>query len=223
MKKRGNRWFAGAIALLWLSAAATTAQAFSFEEMDRIDQAEQGELLEAARKAAGQEDFDRAQSLIEQARNKRYAPQAVAGVEKLVREARAARDERLRREEQARLAQAEAERRAREQARVDGSGNKGGALNCAMVSKHYGLWNYCETGSCAGFSGGNYALWNLCENNDPAGYAGANFPVWHYLANGNAGGFTSNHKVWSAAEKQAGSFANRKRFIIYYLRGYIYE
>lgn len=220
MTGQGGRWL---MAALLLCGGATTAAAFSFEEMDRIDQAEQGELLEAARKAAGQEDFDRARSLIEQARNKRYAPQAVAGVEKLVREAWAARDERLRREEQARLAQAEAEaeRRAREQARVDGSGNKGGVLNCAIVSSNYGLWDYCERGRCEGFSG-NYPLWTLCEKNDAGGLS-SNYAVWSYLTKGDPSGFSKDYRAWSAASKQAGSFADRKRFIIFYLNGYIYE
>lgn len=147
MTGQGGRWLTAALAALLLCGGATTAAAFSFEEMDRIDQAEQGELLEAARKAAGQEDFDRAQSLIEQARNKRYAPQAVAGVEKLVREARAARDGRLRREEQARLAQAEAERRAREQASRPSYGYSGGGstyqyqYSCSFCCE--GQWGAC--------------------------------------------------------------------------------
>lgn len=94
----------------------------------------------------------------------------------------------------------------------------GGALNCARVSKNYGLWNYCETGSCSGFSA-NFNLWALCEKDE---YAGMPYSIWSYLKDGNVNGFT-DYRVHTRAKQQVGTYADRKRFVIYYLGGYTYE
>ncbi|MDQ2106385.1 hypothetical protein [Azospirillum isscasi] len=211
-----QRWLMAALAGLCLCGGTPPVAAFSFDDMEKIDQAEQGELLEAAKLAAAAEDFARARALIGQARVKHYAPQAVAEAESTLRQAEAARDERVRREVQARLAREEAERRAREQANA-----RTGGANCNAVATNGGLWQYCTSGSCNGFVR-NDALWTLCERDSYAGYA-SNLWVWRYLEQGDVSGFAKDYPVWSAAQKQAGSFASRKRFIIYYMNGYIYE
>ncbi|MGY0793152.1 hypothetical protein ACW7BJ_27615 [Azospirillum argentinense] len=211
-----RRWLMAALAALCLCGAPPPVAAFSFDDMEKIDQAEQGELLEAAKRAAAAEDFVRARSLIEQARNKHYAPQAVAVAEKAVRQAEAARDERVRREEQARLAREETERRAWEQANA-----RTGGANCNSVAGNSALWQYCTSGSCSGFVG-NDALWALCERDSYFLYA-SNLWVWRYLDQGDVSGFAKDYPLWSAAQKQAVSFASRKRFIIYYMNSYIYE
>lgn len=201
--------------------AAWAGHGFDFDDMEKIDRAEQGELLEKAKQAARAEQFDQARRLIDQARNKAYDPKAVAAAETVYGNAKAAYEDRKRREEQERLARIEAESRAREQAARDASGNAGGSLNCSAVSGNYGLYRYCSAGDCGGLSG-NYGLYRLCSQDDPGGLSG-NYAVYRYLTTGDAGGFAKNYEAWSAAKQQAGSFADRKRFIIYYLNGYTYQ
>lgn len=112
-----------------------------------------------------------------------------------------------------------AERAARDAARrAAADSDMGGALNCDLISKNYGLWDYCRTGNCSGFSN-NYKLWALCERND---YSGMQYSIYSYLKDGNVSGF-KDHRAFSRARQQAGSFADRKRFVIYYLGGYTYE
>lgn len=200
--------------------AAWAGQGFDFDDMEKIDRAEQGELLEKAKQAARAEQFDQARRLIDQARNKAYDPKSVAAAETVYGNAKAAYEDRKRREEQERLARIEAERHAREQAARDSSGNAGGTLSCSDVSKNYGLYNYCTSGSCSGFAG-NYGLYRLCDQNDPGGLSG-NYGVYSYLTSGNPYGL-KGYEAIDGAQKAAGSFADRKRFIIYYLNGYVYR
>ena len=105
------------------------------------------------------------------------------------------------------------------QRRYDRSGNKGGSLQCNRVSGDYGLWRYCESGSCDGLSS-NYGLWRLCQNNETSGLSG-NYGIWSYLENGNLSAFRGN--AYFGAKQNSGSFADRKRFVIYYMRGYVYR
>lgn len=115
--------------------------------------------------------------------------------------------------------QRKAERAAQQAARrAAANSDMGGAIDCGRVSKNYGLWNYCQNGSCDGF-GKDYKLWALCERDE---YSGMPYPIWNYLKDGNTGGF-SNHRAYTRAKQQAGSYADRKRFVIYYLGGYTYE
>ncbi len=121
-------------------------------------------------------------------------------------------------ERRTRIAQEEA---ARQQAQADASGNKGGTIDCGYVSRDYGLWNYCTSGSCDGLSG-DYGVWNLCRTGDAGGLS-KNYAVWNYIQNGDPSGFSSNYSAWEGAKQNAGSPADRKRFAIFYLRGYIYR
>lgn len=91
-------------------------------------------------------------------------------------------------------------------------------INCSRVGHDGALWNYCESNSCDGFSN-NHGLWTLCEQNSANGLSG-NFGVWNYLETGNTAAFSGT--AYKGAEQNKGSFSTRKRFIIYYLRGYIY-
>lgn len=98
--------------------------------------------------------------------------------------------------------------------------NKEIRLDCSKVSSNFALWNYCERNSCDGLSS-NYGLWNLCKNDDFSALSG-DFAVWNYLKNGDSSGF-SDYNVWNSAKENSSSFSNRKRFIIYYLKGYLLE
>lgn len=107
-------------------------------------------------------------------------------------------------------AEMEAKRRA-------SSGSNYGSINCGYVSKDYGLYKYCDTGSCDGFYD-NYGLHRLCRDNETSGLSNQ-YALVTYLKNGNYHSFTGNALV--SAKKHADSFENRKRFSIYYLRGYV--
>ncbi len=218
-----------AIAALPLIALSPPAMAdFGFDEMEQIDSAEQDDLLSEAKKAARSWSFGTAESYLKQAEQKGFAPNKVKAVRDLISSARNAKAAKERREEEERQL-AQRQRREREASRRassarrdqrDASGNMGGTLPCHRVSKDYGLWNYCKTGDCSGLSK-NYGIWNLCKNNDPSGLSG-NFGVWSYLKTGNTSGLSKNYRAWRGAKKNAGSFADRKRWVIFYLRGYIY-
>ena len=201
-----------------------SAWAFSFDDLEKIEKEEQGDLLQQAKTAATNWEFGSARSLIQQARNKGANAKKVAEAEAVYRKHYAAYEEKQRQAEEAKRlaeeARKEAERQAVAQARQDASGNKGGSLNCMYVSKDYALWQYCERGSCDGFSS-NYNLYQLCQYND-ADALSSNYAIWNYLKNGNPSGFASNYRAWDRAKQQAGSFADRKRFVIYYLRGFTY-
>lgn len=213
--------------LLALAAVSLSSpvQAFSFKDVEKLEAAEQQELLDMARRAAQQRNFPQARKFIEQARNKGYNPKSIDAAENIYQREYAAHEDQKRREEAARQASAAQEealrRQAQRQAQVDSSGNKGGALNCHYVSSDYGLWNYCTSGSCEGLTS-NYGLWNLCRTGDASGLS-RNYAVWNYIQGGDASGFASNHHAFEGARQNAGSLADRKRYVIYYLRGYVYR
>jgi hypothetical protein len=195
---------------------------FTFAQMEQVDKAEQSELLELGKSAAQAWEFDKAEGYLEQAKNKGYNPKEIAVLREHITGAKEAK---AKKEEEERQAKLEAERREREtreaQARRDASGNAGGSLNCSSVSSNYALWNYCQNNSCDGFSS-NYGLWNLCKNDDISGLS-SNYAVWSYLKNGDTGGFGSDYNAYTSAKENAGSFADRKRWVIYYLHGYTYQ
>ena len=95
-----------------------------------------------------------------------------------------------------------------------------GGVNCNSVAKDYGLYTYCTTKRCDGFSS-NYSLYRLCSSDDIDAMSG-NYGVWRYLKDGDPAGFAKDYKYWSKAKKEAGSYEDRKRFVIYYMRGYTY-
>lgn len=216
--------------LLLLGVVPPTFADFSFEEMEELEQTEQGELLELARQASRNENFSGARDYLSQARHKGYAPDEVGAVEQQIaadvqqyqerqRQLRAAAEQREREAEQQRLAEAAQRAAEQQQASHDASGNMGGSLQCSYVSADYGLWNYCNSGDCSGLSG-NYGLWQLCQNNDASGLS-SNFGIWNYLTNGDPSGLSSDYNAWKAATRFKGSFADRKRFVIFYLYGHM--
>jgi len=115
----------------------------------------------------------------------------------------------------------DAERKARRaQERANSEGSKGGTLNCNSIHNDYPLYQYCDTGSCSGFS--DYNLYRLCKENDISAMAG-NYGIYSYLKSGDLGAFAKNIRVYDAAKKESGSLTSRKRFVIYYLRGYSFS
>ena len=197
------------------------AQAFRFEDLEKVNAVEQAELLDLARLAVTRRDFIQSRDYIEQARRKGYNPKAIEAAESYYRREYMALEEQKRRDEavlQARIFQEETARRQLLQ--VNASGNKGGTINCAHVVSDSGLYGYCSSGSCDGFAN-DHSLWRLCKMGDASGYS-KNYAFWNYIQNGDASGFSSNFRAWEGAKQNSGSLANRKRFAIYYLRGYIY-
>lgn len=201
------------------NASALHAISLDDEEED-IEDVE--DLLKKAKQKAEKGEYGSAKSLIREARKYGVIKSDIDIVYKYVDEKHQAYIARIEREEAEEQAKREAEEAARQaelaQERYDASGNKGGSLNCNYVSSNYALWNYCNSGSCSGFSS-NYALYSLCQNNNTNGVS-SNYNVWNYLENGRN---SFSGRVYSAAEQNRGSFSDRKRFVIYYLNGYIYR
>ena len=96
--------------------------------------------------------------------------------------------------------------------------NTSSTFNCSRVSSDSALWDYCENSNCNGFSN-NHGLWTLCENNSPNGLSG-NYNIWSYLEHANTSSFSGT--AYKGAIQNKGSFSSRKRFTIYYLRGFVY-
>lgn len=92
--------------------------------------------------------------------------------------------------------------------------------DCSVVVRNDALYGYCTRGDCNGFAR-DFGVWNLCANDDFTGLS-KNQSVWFYLNSGDASGFAKDFGVWIQAQKSAASFADRKRFIIYYLHGHVY-
>ncbi len=103
-----------------------SAQAFDFDDLKTIEQAEQDELLVKARQAAGGWNFSAARSYLDQARQKGYAPKQIKAVEALIAKNEAAKAEKDRREEEARQARLADEQRAAQASRRQGSSSSGG-------------------------------------------------------------------------------------------------
>ncbi len=185
---------------------------------DMDDESDFEEYIANARRSARNESFSSAYIYLDKARELGVSNSELASAKSYVSSKKEAYEARIERERQARLERERQARMARErQASNDASGNAGGSLNCSQVSGDWALWNYCENNSCNGFSENN-GLWTLCENNSANGLSG-NGKVWNYLENG-INGFSGT--AYNRAEESKGSFSDRKRFVIYYLRGYTY-
>ena len=115
------------LTLLALVAGVGSAQAFSFDDMERMEQFEQQELLDLAKQAARSWNFSAARNYLEQARNKGFSPNDVEAARRVYQSEYAAYEEKQRREEQERLARAEAERQR-------ASGGSGGRKLASNVS-----------------------------------------------------------------------------------------
>ncbi len=98
--------------VLTLAAASLSGQtlAFSFKDVEKLEAAEQQELLGLARQAAARQDFSQARKFIEQARHKGYNPKAIEAAESTYRREYAAYEEQRRREEAQRQAAQQASR-----------------------------------------------------------------------------------------------------------------
>lgn len=196
---------------LMISIPVPVVADFGFDDLEEVEQMEQTNLLELARQAAKKWKFSKAKDYLDQARNKSYAPDQIKDVQKLIADNRQAYEAK---KEKERLA------KEREEKERNASGNKGGRLNCSSVSSDYGLWQYCDHNSCTGLSN-NYALYQLCQFDDITGL-GSNYAIYNYLKNGDPSGLSKDYNVWLGAKRNAGSYADRKRWVIFYLRGYLY-
>ncbi|MBR9847506.1 MAG: hypothetical protein GYB35_16020 [Algicola sp.] len=214
--------------LLVFIASCTDNSSFTEAEVALLETSEQEELIKQAEIESSKWNFSKAHKLLAEAETKMYAPELIAdlkmkiesdqekyNLEKRLREEK--EKERLARLEQQRIEQSN---RDRKQKQFDASGNMGGSLNCASVSEDHALYRYCSTGDCSGLSN-DYALYQLCSSDSIDGLAG-NFGIYKYLKDGDSSGLSQNYKVFKAAQSNSASFSNRKRFIIYLKRGYIY-
>jgi len=184
---------------------------------DMDDESDFEEYIQNAKHSARNENFSSANRYLEDARRLGVSNRELISAKSYVKNKKNDYDKKIELEKQARLERERIQREVSRQASNDASGNAGGSLNCARVSGDWALWNYCENASCNGFSD-HYGLWTLCENNSANGLSG-NYKIWNYLENGK-NGFSGN--AYRSAEQNKGSFADRKRFVIYYLRGYTY-
>lgn len=177
---------------------------------DIDDESDFEEYIASAKRSARNERFSSAYSYLENARKLGVSRSELASAKRYVQNKKEAYEERIERERQGSF-------KLERQANNDTNGNTGGSLNCARVSGDSALWKYCEKGSCDGFSS-NHGLWTLCERNSASGLTD-NSKVWSYLENGQTGGFSG--VAFNLAEQNKGSFIERKRFVIYYLRGFV--
>lgn len=125
------------------------AFAFDFGDLEKLEKAEQEDLLAKAGQAARNWNFSEANSLLSRARNKGYAPTEVEAVEQLIASNQSAKAEKERREEeerQAKIAAAKAEeerqRVAAREAQASSSGrNSGGDGDCRIDGQYIMLNN----------------------------------------------------------------------------------
>lgn len=162
-------------------ALSAPVWAFSFEDIEKLEAAEQQELLELARRAAAARNFTQARSYIDQARHKGYNPQAIQAAEDVYKREYAAFEEQKRREEaerQARLAREEAERQAAQRA-----GRAGGVTDFWMGS------------------GSPVAYKARCSNGfSPSITAGSNTSLGQSWCTSNAAGVSKCEYTWSARD-----------------------
>jgi len=224
---------------LALGLCLGSAQALSLkdsETLDKLDQLDRGDqqaVLKQAKQAAKDWKFDEAERLLKQAKVMAYNPAAVKEVESLIATNKQAKADKEK-EEQARQS-AEEVRKVREKIRAiaamgnqsSGTSSSGGS-NCDRISD-YGLNQYCKTGQCS-FNEQklNYFCERVNDEYDAAGYLRSNYSG---QAGNNLAGFAytgtmaynegiSNDAVY-ASQSYSGSFSSRKRWIIYYLNGYV--
>ncbi|NVK75378.1 MAG: hypothetical protein HWE24_18055 [Oceanospirillaceae bacterium] len=166
---------------------------------------DQQQLLEQAKQAAHSWNFNEAQNYLERAQQKAYSPNAIAQVERVIREERDAY--------RAKKEADQAEKNAQQE--LAGSGSR---LNCSSFSGNSDLFQYCQYDSCSGFVG-NYPLYNLCKHDETIQFNN-NYKIYSYLKNSNVLDFSGGNEQLGAKE-YSNSFTDRKRFVIYYLNGYV--
>lgn len=208
---------------------STLAFSLSIKDLDKFDRIDSLDYVSKAKEKANNEQFSQSYELLKKASSLGLSSSEYKDVEKYIEEKKKSYEARLERErlekerkERARLEKEQQERlAAQRQADYDASGNKGGSINCNYVSSDYGLYQYCSRGSCDGLSD-NYNLYQLCKYDDIDALSG-NYTVYQYLkGNGNSYAFTS-YNAQNGAQQNERSYADRKRFIIFYLRGYIFR
>ncbi len=125
-------------ALLAMAVLAPSARAdFSFDEMNQLDRTEQDELLARAKQEARSWNFGAAESDLEQAEQKDYAPDKIKAVRDLIAKERAAKAEKERREEERRRKEEEQRRLAevrRNRAMQGGGSSSGGTVDWVNVT-----------------------------------------------------------------------------------------
>lgn len=128
---------------LGLLLGGSYALAFSFDDIERLEQVEQQELLKLVKQAARRNNFRQARDYLSRARNASYNPTAVAEAERIIAQAEEA--ERRRIAEERRLAE---ERRRQQAARQSASsGSRASSqgerqLNCRIVCRTSGFLMY---------------------------------------------------------------------------------
>ena len=187
-----------------------------YDDDDEDDKEDIQELLTKAKKASNNENFSKAYRLINEAKKMGIEYKKIEKVKNYISRQEDEYNERLRLERQ----RAEQERLARLMAkeRYNQSGDKGGSLNCSRVSSNYALYRYCTTGSCDALAS-NYEVYRLCKDDE---YSSLPYGVFNYLKNGEPYGL-NGYKAQQGAKQNSGSFYDRKRFIIYYLNGFVYR
>jgi hypothetical protein len=111
------------LVLVVLLGGPSFLSAFDFDDLEKLEKAEQEDLLAKASQAARNWNFSEATSFLNQARNKGYAPTEIKAVEQLIASNQSAKAEKERREEEARqaaiaAAKAEEDRREANRQRV---------------------------------------------------------------------------------------------------------
>ena len=201
----------------YVAVMPTDSYAFSiYDDEDEDDREDVEELLSKAKKASNNQNFSYAYTLINEAKKMGVEYKSIEKTRRYIATQESDYNEELRlkreREEQARLAKIQAKEK------YNKSGDKGGSLNCVKVSSNYALYRYCKTGSCDSLSG-NYEVYRLCKDDE---YSALAYGVYNYLKNGNPYGL-SGYKAQQGAKQNSSNFSDRKRFIIYYLNGFVYK
>jgi hypothetical protein len=146
---------------------------FGFDDLQQIESTEQGELLQKARQAARNWHFGQAENLLEQARQKGYAPGEVRGVQQLIasnRQAYAEEQARKRAEEERQRQEEEARRLAAQRSNgASGAESEDLKYKCAtLVGNHpayfacIGNENYLKGMGTAGLKA-LYTLQGRCD------------------------------------------------------------
>jgi hypothetical protein len=218
----------GANNLLPILSVDIYAMSLDDEEEDKEDVQD---LLDEAKKASKNESFNKANELLKKAKQYSTDLVDVKNTQSLVDTKKQQRDARLEKQRQEKARQAREAREARLQAqreKYNNSHNYGLPKDkCYRTNSNFALYEYCTTGSCAGFYTNN-ALYQLCEYNNANGFYGSskNANISLYLTNGGSLSNGSGYDYFSGdVANQSGrhneSFQTRKNFILYLMNGMV--
>jgi len=139
--------------LLILAGLPPSAPAFDFDDLEKLEKAEQEDLLAKAGQAARSWNFSSARALLKQAQQKGYAPTEIQAAEKLIAQNESAKADQDRRAEEARQAQIAAQEAERQGAMASASSSGGGGSSAGFVS--------IKAEMVAGFTS-DYPLTKIC-------------------------------------------------------------